>query len=85
VGGPSANRRTAVDTIVDGKPLEIARGDDGTWYVRYGGRESTGRSLMRLLEDALGPRHPQVLLHGLDALQMSSAADAPIARERDEA
>ncbi len=85
MGGARADRRTAVNTIVDGKPLEIARLADGTWFVRYGERESTGRSLMRLLEDALGARHPKVLVHGLDALQASSASGASIARERGEA
>ena len=82
--GASADRRTAVDTVVDGARLEIARVADSTWHVRYGEREFRGRSLMRLLEDALGARHPQVLVHGLDALQASSAADSPIARARDE-
>jgi hypothetical protein len=84
VGGSHADRRTAVDTTVDGKSLEIARLADGTWSVRYGEREATGRFLMRLLEDALGRRHPQLLVHGLDALEASSAADSPIARERNE-
>jgi len=71
-----------VETEVDGCPLSVAVLCDGRWRVTYRRAATSGRSLIPLLEQALGRHHPELVKHALDALEASKPADA--ARARDE-
>jgi hypothetical protein len=67
-----------VETAVDGGSLRVTVLCDGTWQVSFKQMESTGRSLIPLLEGVLGRNHRHLVRHALDAFE--AAGLAPRAR-----
>ena len=70
-----------VDTEVDGGPLSVAVLADGLWRVTYRRSTTSGRSLIPLLEQALGRHHPELVRHALDALEAAKPGHAALARD----
>jgi hypothetical protein len=67
-------------TTVDGKPL-VAQRNGGSWALTWNELTMNGRSLVHLVEQALGPGNHPALLSAVDALLAQMDTDAPVARD----
>src|SRR6266566_1357632 len=67
-------------TTVDGKPL-VAQRNGGSWALTWNELTRNDRSLVHLVELALGPGNHPALLSAVDALLAQMDTDAPVARD----
>ena len=67
-------------TTVDGQPL-LARQQGRDWTLTWKDETWHGRSLLHLIEQALGPSNHRALQSAVDALLEQMDTDAPVARD----
>jgi hypothetical protein len=68
---PESWDRPVLETRIGGQTLTVV-GRGHSWLVRLGDLEFEGRTIVPLLERALGAKNPQILPIALDALERNA-------------